>query len=627
MKKIRLASRLGVAATTVLAMVMAGLAAVVPSASASATHDISATRDSAPATTWNYVDMGDSLSSGEGTYDYYAGTNVAKKNVCHRSPKSYAAQFASLSINSWSLTNVACSGAGTAEIYSQSNTNTGGNPDQGEHPQENALSASTRLVTISIGINDLGLIGFAFNCYSTSDVLNKEDNCFTSIPSKSAYKTNLANLPGELDTAYTDIRYYAPNATVVVLNYPQVYPATYTGTCQTIWTPLGPIYLVTSKNMLSTAHALVNKLNSTIAAEVAGRPNFILVDESNALTGHRLCSSDPWVNHINNANIVAQTADDESLHPTAAGYHAMAEVLAHRLDAGYYSDGSANTPIASAYRNDGGLGRFGFPYDNGGGPYVHYWSANREDVEDFSGGSLGAVLISDGPDGAYFLDHGFRYAYIDGGYASKCLAPTDNAYGYAGGTRQDFVDCYMTWTSAGGVVVHGLPNPGTCTNYGGSTMTGPNACVGFHTAPPPGKPASGNVWYSGHGVGLYGQEIWTYGNGTVATSTAVYNLTGLNTGRASQLQAYIPNNYSDASHAHYHFCTPSGGCADGYVNQNDYTNQWATFGTVCTSDGTATITLADDGGDVYPRIVGADAIRAVPTTISCAEGEATVRSG
>jgi hypothetical protein len=36
------------------------------------------------------------------------------------------------------------------------------------------------------------------------------------------------------------------------------------------------------------------------------------------------------------------------------------------------------------------------------------------------------------------------------------------------------------------------------------------ACVGFQTAPPPGKPASGNVWFSGGGVGLFGKEIWTY---------------------------------------------------------------------------------------------------------------------
>jgi hypothetical protein len=156
----------------------------------------------------------------------------------------------------------------------------------------------------------------------------------------------------------------------------------------------------------------------------------------------------------------------------------------------------------------------------------------------------------------------------------------------------------------------------TCTDYGTALITGPNACAGFHTAPPPGQPASGNVWFSGGGVGLRGQEIWTYANGTTATSTAVYNLSGLDTVHQWQLQAYIPNNYSDASHAHYHYCSPGDGCADGYVNQNNYTNQWAEFGIVCTTDGTAQVILADDGGDVS-AIVGADAIRAVRTQFLC----------
>ncbi len=148
-----------------------------------------------------------------------------------------------------------------------------------------------------------------------------------------------------------------------------------------------------------------------------------------------------------------------------------------------------------------------------------------------------------------------------------------------------------------------------CTNYGGPSITGPNACGGTFS--------THSTWFSGGGVGLDGQEIWTYANGTVQDSTATYQLSGLGTTRVYDLQAYIPNGHSDASHAHYHFCSPGGGCADGYVNQNNYTNQWANFGAVCTSDGTATIVLADDGGDAYPAQVGADAIRAVATNLVC----------
>jgi hypothetical protein len=52
-------------------------------------------------------------------------------------------------------------------------------------------------------------------------------------------------------------------------------------------------------------------------------------------------------------------------------------------------------------------------------------------------------------------------------------------------------------------------------------------------------------------------------------------------------------------------------------NQNNFSNAWVSFGTVCTGDGNATIFLADDGGDRYPIQVGADAIRAVRTGILC----------
>ena len=61
--------------------------------------------------------MGDSLSSGEGTYPPYAsGTDSPGTNVCHRSPSSYSAQYAGMSINSYSLVNVACSGAGADDL-------------------------------------------------------------------------------------------------------------------------------------------------------------------------------------------------------------------------------------------------------------------------------------------------------------------------------------------------------------------------------------------------------------------------------------------------------------------------------------------------------------------------------
>ena len=557
-------------------------------------------------TTYAYVNMGDSLSSGEGTYpvNYDDGTDNSS-NKCHRT-LGYSFEYVVDSINDYSLTNVACSGAGVSEISASHNPNTGLIPDAGEAAQDQVLSGSTRLVTLTIGINDLNLIGIATQCYKLADK-NQEDTCFRGIPNRSDYQSNLGTLASKLDGAYQDIRTHAPNAAVAVLTYPQIYPTTYTGDCQNF--PFSSFALVTSQAMLDTAHSLLHQLNTTIATEVKRYANFFLVDIENSLVGHDVCATnDRWVNQINGLSIINQeNPDDESLHPTAAGYVAIGKAVARRLDAGNFSDGTVNQSIVNAYNLYGGPGGIGYPNDNGGGPYVHYWSAPQANVEDFASGSFGPTIMVQGPSGTYFINYGFRDAYIAGGWARTCLAPLNNAYASGGGTRQDFVNCYMTWTTSTGVVVHG-PNPNTCTDYGGTTTTGPNACVGFSTT---------SVWFSGGGIGLRGQEIWTYANGTVKDSTATYTLHGLDITRAFTLQAYIPNGHSNASHAHYHYCGTNSGCADGYVNQNNFTNQWATFGTVCTTDGNATIVLADDGGDKYPIQVGADAIRAVRTGLIC----------
>jgi hypothetical protein len=145
-----------------------------------------------------------------------------------------------------------------------------------------------------------------------------------------------------------------------------------------------------------------------------------------------------------------------------------------------------------------------------------------------------------------------------------------------------------------------------CTSYG-PYAEGPNSCDG-------GFSTSGS-WGSGGGVGLFGREIWTHAN---QGASATYELSGMDTSHVWQLQAYIPSNDSDATYASYHYCSPGGGCDTGTVNQNSYTNQWAVFGAVCTSDGTASVVLSDNNlGDANGAFLGADAIRAVRTGYAC----------
>jgi hypothetical protein len=265
--------------------------------------------------------------------------------------------------------------------------------------------------------------------------------------------------------------------------------------------------------------------------------------------------------------------------------------------------------IYNDYLNKAGLG-------GPAGPFGYPISDEQE-----APGNIGRVNYMDGspcssgqdwPDSALYFNgttwgvKGCIFAKYQsiGETASPLGYPTSLEFSTSAGTQQNFQNGNITLVN-GTATVHL-----NCTDYGGSTMTGPNACYGFSAQHP-------ETWNSGHGAGLYGQEIWTYANGNVAYSTATYQLRGLNTTYAYQLQAYIPVNYANARNVHYHYCSPGAGCGDGYVNQYNYGNQWAYIATVCSGDGTESIVLADDGGNPTTAIIGADAIRAVRTSLTC----------
>ena len=149
----------------------------------------------------------------------------------------------------------------------------------------------------------------------------------------------------------------------------------------------------------------------------------------------------------------------------------------------------------------------------------------------------------------------------------------------------------------------------SCVNYGGANITGPDSCAGTFSLH--------SIWYSGSPLGLQGRERWTWANGTVQDSTATWQLSGMSTLYVVEIDAFIPNYHSNAQHVHYTLCAPGNGCSAAYVNQSPYYDQWTVVGYVCTTDGTATVMVADDGGDYYPRQIAADAVRGVTTGSRC----------
>jgi lysophospholipase L1-like esterase len=225
------------------------------------------------AATVNYVALGDSYSSGLGAGDY-----ISSSGSCDRSTSAYPEQWAGANSPA-SFDSVACSGATTADVLSS---------------QVSALSASTTLVSITIGGNDAGFSSVMETC-----VLSSTSSCLNAIAAAEAFMTT--QLPGRLDTTLETIRADAPNAKVVVLDYPELYDLSRSGTC---------IGLSTSDRTALNHGADV--LDGAIqTAALANNDTF--ADVRSQFAGHEICDSGSWLHSV---DIFAISS---SYHPTAAG--------------------------------------------------------------------------------------------------------------------------------------------------------------------------------------------------------------------------------------------------------------------------------------------------------------------
>src|SRR6202167_5253157 len=148
----------------------------------------------------HYVALGDSYSSGVGA----GGTSGS----CGQSPNAYPALWAKANSPA-SFTFAACSMATTGNVISS---------------QLSSLSASTPLVSITIGGNDAGFSSIMETC-----VLKSTSSCESVVASADKYVSD--TLPGQLNSTLTDIRSDAPSARIVVLGYPDLYDLSKSGSC------------------------------------------------------------------------------------------------------------------------------------------------------------------------------------------------------------------------------------------------------------------------------------------------------------------------------------------------------------------------------------------------------------
>ena len=127
----------------------------------------------------------------------------------------------------------------------------------------------------------------------------------------------------------------------------------------------------------------------------------------------------------------------------------------------------------------------------------------------------------------------------------------------------------------------------------------------------PGSSASqfslGNVWYPNAGFGEIGQEQRTHTNGAAALSTATWTPSGLAASTCYEIDAFVPNEYSDNPVAVY-TVSDTKGTSMAAVNENQTTNDWAELG-VYETNGSGGITVKLDDRGTTGLWVAADAMR------------------
>jgi lysophospholipase L1-like esterase len=220
-----------------------------------------------------YVALGDSYSSGVG-----AGSYIGSSGSCDQSTNAYPALWDTANQPA-SYVSEACSGASTATVLSS---------------QLSALSAATTLVSITVGGNDVGFSSVMETC-----VLLSTNSCVRAV--NNAESLMSSQLPGELDAVLNAIRADAPNARVVVLDYPDLYDLSRSSSCIGLST--------TDRTDLNNG---ANDLDSQIQA-AAARHGDVFADVRSAFRGHEICDSSRLLHSVNILDL------SESYHPTASG--------------------------------------------------------------------------------------------------------------------------------------------------------------------------------------------------------------------------------------------------------------------------------------------------------------------
>ncbi len=299
----------GLAALTLLLGACSGGAgsdtadAADPSSSATPTAPSSEASPDSPTAAPNgeqYVALGDSYTAAP----LVPSTDTA--DGCLRSDGNYPHLLAAEL--GYELTDVSCVGATTTSMIGVQQTQSGAQPAQFD-----ALGRGTDLVTVGIGGNDVELFTTLFQqCLPLAAQDPDGAPCTEQLKGgPDDLLPAVSRVDGLVEAIVTGIRQRAPQAEIVVVDYPQLLPAE--GSCE-------------AGALAAGDYAYVREVNAALSRAVmagARAADAEVIDVLGMSRGRDVCSEDPWVNGI-------QTDPEAALafHPFAVQQEAVADAIA-----------------------------------------------------------------------------------------------------------------------------------------------------------------------------------------------------------------------------------------------------------------------------------------------------------
>ncbi|GGL39823.1 SGNH/GDSL hydrolase family protein [Nocardia jinanensis] len=197
-----------------------------------------------------------------------------------------------------------------------------------EAAEQQAFGTKTEVIAIQTGMNDVWARNSTASIISSlqSCVFNFVDGCGLEAAEQGRF-TDYRNVTGKvyanrIREVITYIRYYAPNARIMLVGYPELFPAGQEHVCVNV---LGAAPVVQPRGRAVTEYLDRLDIAQREAAELL---KLEFVDIRSVTAGHGLCADEPWLNGFFDP---AADVAGMPFHPSAHGDAVTAAAVYGRI--------------------------------------------------------------------------------------------------------------------------------------------------------------------------------------------------------------------------------------------------------------------------------------------------------